>query len=183
MEIFEFLKDGITLRLRVMIIDSIQNVSRTLARSKKLTSDDLDHLIPVWRQSVFTWLGFMDTDQKYERFMQALTRDRDIRGRRLISRANGLDWGTFFRIEHLGVGARTKLEYLAVAVRRSMFEGAVNGETELNAWLRLCGESVGNRRIVTTLSWKSWACPSGNTTMGRRVPYHGVGRSVCPPKA
>jgi hypothetical protein len=73
--------------------------------------------------------------------MRNLTCDRDIRGRRLMPHANGLDWGSFFRIEHLGVRARTEFEYLVAAVRRSTFEGAVDDETEVNAWLRLCAES------------------------------------------
>jgi hypothetical protein len=81
---------------------------------------------------VFTWLGSMDIDQKYERFIRTLTCDRDIRGRRLISHANGLDWGTFFRIEHLGVRTRMEFEYLVAAVRKSTFEGAVDDEAEVS---------------------------------------------------
>jgi hypothetical protein len=103
---------------------------------------------------VFSWLANMDIDQRYERLMRTLTCDRDIRGRRLASHVNGLDWGTFFRIEHLDVGARREFEYLAAAIRRSTFEGAANDETEVNAWLRLCSESIGNRRTVMTSSGK-----------------------------
>jgi hypothetical protein len=37
------------------------------------------------------------------------------------------------------VGARREFEYLAAAVRRSTFEGAVSDETEVDAWLRFAG--------------------------------------------
>jgi hypothetical protein len=89
-----------------------------------------------------------------------------------------MDWGTFFRIEHLGVGARTEFKYLVAAVRRSAFEGAVDDETEVTAWLRLCAESIENRRIVATSSGRVGLVPAETQpgdflclVMGLDVPF------------
>lgn len=148
-EQYTFLEDGITLSVQgVAIFDSIQHVSPPALR--QIMVSHLDHVMSVWRPLVFEWLGTMEIEQKYERFMSALTFDRDIRSRRLPKRADGLDWGTYFRVTHLSVGAKTEFEYLALAVRRSTFEGTTNGQTERNAWLKLCAESIGGRRIIMT---------------------------------
>ena len=150
-ERYAFLEDGITLSVQgATIFDSVQFSSSMPFDSRHLTDRQLDHIMSIWRPLVFEWLGTMEIEQKYERFMSALTFDRDIRNRRLPKRADGLDWGTYFRVTHLSVGARTEFEYLALAVRRSTFEGTTNGQTELNAWLKLCAESVGGRRIIMT---------------------------------
>lgn len=150
-ERYAFLEDGITLSVQgATIFDSIQLVSSMPCGSRHLTEFQLDQVVSKWKQLVFEWLGTMEIEQKYERFMSALTFDRDIRSRRLPKRADGLDWGTYFRITHMSRKAKTEFEYLALAVRRSTFEGTKNGQTELNAWLRLCAESIGGRQIIMT---------------------------------
>lgn len=80
------------------------------------------------------------------------------------------------------MGARREFEYLAAVVRRSTFEGAVNDETEVDAWLRLLSESIGNKLIVMTVGGRVGLVPL-ETCMGQRVSYHGLGRSLCNPKA
>ena len=150
-EQFAFLEDGITLSVQgAIIFDFVKQVSPVTSYSKHVTISTLDHVMAEWRPLVFDWLGTMEVEEKYERFMSALTCDRDIRNRRLPKRADGLDWGTFFRVTHEFFGARSEFEYLALAVRRSTFEGTTNGQTELNAWLKLCAESIGGRRIIMT---------------------------------
>lgn len=157
-EQYAFLDDGITLRVHgAAIFDSVQHVSPTLRVPA--------HMLParvmsVWKPLVFDWLGKMEIEQKYERFMSAITCDRDIRNRRLPKRNDGLDWGTFFRVTHLSVGATTEFEYLALAVRRSTFESTTNGQTELNAWLNLCAESTGGRRIAMTAAGRVGLVPA-----------------------
>jgi hypothetical protein len=150
-EQYAFLEDGITLSIQgAIIFDDVKHVSPMPFQSRYLSDTQLDRIVSVWKPLVFEWLGTMEIEQKYERFMSALTCDRDIRNRRLPKRADGLDWGTYFRVTHLSVGARTEFEYLALAVRRAAFEGGINGQTELNAWLKLCAESIGGRRIIMT---------------------------------
>ena len=150
-ERYAFLEDGITLSVQgATIFDSVKVVSPMPYGSRHLTDPELNRAISVWRPLVFEWLGTMEIEQKCERFMSALTCDRDIRSRRLPKRADGLDWGTYFRVVHLSVGVRGEFEYLALAVRRSTFEGTTNGQTELRAWLRLCAESIAGRRIIMT---------------------------------
>jgi hypothetical protein len=165
---YKFLADGITLEVRGMIFDTVQNVSMTTLLSKNTPTLEFDAVICGWRNLVFGWLNSMDIDHKYEHLMRILTCDRDIRGRRLGSQVNNLDWGTFFRIEHLGVGARREFEYLAAAVRGGRFEGGVTDETEVNAWLRLCGESIANKRVVVTSSGRLGLVPA-ETQRGDRV--------------
>ena len=150
-ERYAFLEDGITLSVKgATIFDSIKDISPMTSTSRNLEDAELNRVVSMWKPLVFEWLGTMEVDQKYERFMSALTCDRDIRSRRLPKRAAGLDWGTYFRVSHLSVGVRTEFEYLALAVRRSTFEGTTNGQTELSAWLKLCAESIGGRRIIMT---------------------------------
>ncbi len=150
-ERFAFLEDGITLNVQgVTIFDSIGYLSPVLFRSSHIADSQLDLVMTVWKPLVFQWLSSMDIEQKYERFMSALTCDRDIRSRRLPKRADGLDWGTYFRVSHDSVGARTEFEHLALAVRRSTFEGTANSQTELRAWLKLCAESIRGRKLVMT---------------------------------
>ena len=150
-ERYAFLEDGVTLSIKgATIFDSIKHISPITSASRLLADAELNRVMAVWKPLVFEWLGNMEIDQKYERFMSALTCDRDIRSRRLPKRADGLDWGTYFRVSHLSVGVRTEFEYLALAVRRSTFEGTTNGQTELSAWLKLCAESIGGRRMIMT---------------------------------
>ena len=150
-ERFEFLEDGITLSVQgVTIFDSIKDLSPVPFPSGHIADSQLDQVMTVWKPMVFRWLGTMDIEQKYELFMSALTCDRDIRSRRLPKKADGLDWGTYFRISHQSVWARTEFEYLALAVRRITFEDTTIGQTELRAWLKLCAESIGGRKIVMT---------------------------------
>ena len=160
-EQFEFLEDGYTLSVEgVIIFDVIQHLSPMSHQVGKPKDVQLDLVMSVWKPLVFTWLGTMEIEQKYERFMSALTFDRDIRNRRLPKRSEGLDWGNFFRVNHLSVGARTEFEYLALAVRRSSFEGSTSGQTELNAWLKLCAESIGGRRMVLTTEGRIGLVPA-----------------------
>ncbi len=150
-EQFTFLEDGITLSVQgVTVFDSIENLSEVLFYSSHKEDSQLDPVMTKWKPLVFQWLGSMDIEHKYELFMSALTCDRDIRSRRLPKRSDGLDWGTYFRISHQSVGARTEFEYLALAVRRITFEDTTKGQTELSAWLKLCAESIGGRKIVMT---------------------------------
>ena len=150
-ERYAFLEDGITLSIKgATIFDSIKYVLSVTPGSGHLTDAELNRVMSVWKPLVFKWLGTMEIEQKYERLMSALTCDRDIRSRRLPKRSDGLDWGTYFRVSHLSVGVRTEFEYLALAVRRSTFEGTTNGQTELSAWLKLCAESIGGKRIMMT---------------------------------
>lgn len=177
-EQYTFLEDGITLHVQgTAIFDTIQHVSPMLFQSRRQTDFLLDRVMSVWKPLVFEWLGKMEIEQKYERFMSAITCDRDIRGRRLPKRNDGLDWGTFFKVAHLSVGARTEFEYLALAVRRSTFEGTTNGQTELNAWLNLCVESIGGRRIIMTSAGRIGLVPAETRTwdvvclLGLDVPF------------
>ncbi len=164
-ERFAFLEDGITLSVQgVTVFDSIKNLSPVLSQSRHITDSQLDDVMTVWKPLVFQWLGNMDIEKKYERFMSALTCDRDIRSRRLPKRADGLHWETYFRILHQSVGARTEFEYLALAVRRSTFEGTTNGQTELSAWLKLCAESIGGRKIVMTSEGRIGLVPAETQT-------------------
>ena len=160
-EQFEFLEDGYTLRVfGVIIFDVVQHLSPMSHQVGKPKDVQLDLVMSVWKPLVFKWLGTMEIEQKYERFMSALTYDRDIRNRRLPKRTEGLDWGNFFRVNHLSVGARTEFEHLALAVRRSSFEGTTSGQTELNAWLKLCAESVGGRRMIMTAEGRIGLVPA-----------------------
>ena len=159
-ELFEFLEDGYTLSVRrVIIFDVVQYLS-PMSHPPGKPEDVLDLVMSVWKPWVFKWLGTMEMEQKYERFMSALTYGRDIRNRRLPGRTGGLDWGNFFRVDHLSVGARTEFEYLALAVRRSSFEGTTSGESELNAWLKLCTESVSGRRMIMTTEGRIGLVPA-----------------------
>lgn len=150
-EQYAFLEDGITLSVNgARIFDHVQHLSPVSPGSRYLTDIQVDHIVYLWRPIVFKWLANMEIDQKYERFMSALTCDRDIRSRRLPKRADGLDWATYFRVTHLSVGARTEFEHLALAVRGSTFQGTTNGQSELNDWLKLGAESSGGRRMIMT---------------------------------
>ncbi|CZR54135.1 uncharacterized protein PAC_04018 [Phialocephala subalpina] len=177
-EKFSFLADGITLRVKGLIFDTIKEVSKPVPYSHgmALMGNQFDRVISTWRHLLFTWLGTMDIDQKYECLMRTITYDRDIRGRRMGSRANGLDWAAFFRFEH-DFGARTEFEYLAAAVHRSNFEGAETDEA-VDAWLRLCSETVSNRRMVLTTNGKVGLVPAETQSwdvacliMGLDVPF------------
>ena len=141
-----FLGEGNTLTMSVNFFDSVQKTSP--AYPTKMSSYALNKAVKTARECVFEWLVNMRIDQKYELLMRTLTRDRDIRGRRLMSNADGLDWGRFFRIEHLGVGVTTEFQYLARAIRQ--FQGPADDEEESVAWLRLCAEAIQNRRVVMT---------------------------------
>ena len=65
-----------------------------------------------------------------------------------MSKANGVDWERFFRIEHTGVGAATEFQYLSRAIRQ--FQAPTDDNAEIIAWLRLYGELLGNRRVIMT---------------------------------
>ena len=135
-----------TLSVSVNPFDFVEDLSQSFPTG--LTTSDLDDTMRVFRRAAFKWLKNMRTDEKYERLMRTLTRDRDIRGRRLTSNADGVDWGRFFRIEHAGVGARTEFYYLSRAIQP--FQAPVDDDAESRAWLRLYSESIGNRRLVLT---------------------------------
>ncbi|KAE8450834.1 hypothetical protein EG329_005747 [Mollisiaceae sp. DMI_Dod_QoI] len=175
---FSFLADGNTLCVQGLIFDTIEKVSKPLNNAIETMPIPLDRVISTWRPLLFTWLGTMDIDQKYECFMRTITRDRDIRGRRMPSRANGLDWAAFFRFEHLGAAARTELEYLAAAVHRSMFESAETNQAEVDEWVRLCSDTVSNSRMVLTANGKAGLVPAETqpwdvvcVIMGLDVPF------------
>ena len=131
-----------------------------LFQSRNPKEAQLDLVMSKWKPLAFEWLSTMEIEQKYKRFISALTCDRDIQNRRLPKRADGLDWGTLFRVAHLSVGVRTEFEYLALAVRRSSFEGINSGQTELNAWLKLCAQSTGGRRMVMTSEGRIGLAPA-----------------------
>ncbi|KAL8911667.1 MAG: hypothetical protein Q9171_003194 [Xanthocarpia ochracea] len=138
--------DGTTLSTNAIIFDSIKELSCPYSahRDSKGWRDSMHSI----RMLTFQWLGNMRTERKYEHLMRTLTRDRDVRGRRLMSNADGVDWERFFRIEHTGVGAATEFQYLSRAIRQ--FQAPTDENAEVLAWLRLYRESLGNRRVIMT---------------------------------
>lgn len=110
------------------------------------------------KEEVFDWLVNMKTNHKIENLMRTLTRDRDIRCKRLMSNADGLDWSKCFRIEHLGVGVVAEFQYLSRAIRQ--FQTPADDDAESRAWLRLYSESIGNRRVVMTQGYKLGLAPA-----------------------
>ena len=142
---FRFSADN-TLSVNVGIFDTIENLSQSFPSGLKIS--DLDDTMRIFRREAFEWLENMRTDEKYQVLMRTLTRDRDIRGRRLTSNVDGVDWSRFFRIEHTDVGARTEFHYLSRAIRR--FQAPADDDAESRAWLRLYSESIGNRRLTLT---------------------------------
>jgi len=147
---FKFLEDKVTLSVEGgLIFDSVHHVSPISSRLNRVTGSQVDRFVSTWKPLVFEWLGTMDIEQKYERFMSAMTFGRDIRNRQLPKGFGGIDWGTYFRVDHVYAKARTEFEYLALAIRRSSFEGTTN-QTEINDWLKLCAESIGGRRVILT---------------------------------
>lgn len=144
-DFFHFSADN-TLSVSVGIFDFIEDLSQSFPAG--LTTSDLDDTMRVFRRAAFQWLINMRTNEKYERLMRTLTRDRDIRGRRLTSNVDDVDWGRFFSIEHTGVGARTEFHYLSRALQP--FKAPADDDAEALAWLHLYSESIGNRRLVLT---------------------------------
>lgn len=154
-EQYSFDDDGTTLCVQgAIMFDTIQEVSSLPSMTKRISRPLLDRIISEWRPLVFNWLGGMEVEQKYERFMSALTCDRGIGRQRLPKQPGFPDWGTFFRVVHHWVGAKTEFEYLSLAVGgTSSFVDTGNQlkeEMQLNAWLNLCIESIGGRRMVMT---------------------------------
>ena len=106
------------------------------------------------------WLADKRADDKNECLMRTVTRDQDIRGRRL---SHDLDWTKFFRIEHLEVGASTEFQYLSAAIRQ--FQSPADDEVESKAWLRLYSEAIGNRRVALTEGGRLGLVPAATTEL------------------
>ncbi|KAL8922486.1 MAG: hypothetical protein Q9172_003551 [Xanthocarpia lactea] len=140
-------RDKVFAILDAIIFDSIKELSQPYY-SAYLDSKGWHDSMQSIRILTFQWLRNMSTARKYERFMRTLTRDRDVRGKRLMSNAHGIDWERFFRIEHTGVGATTEFQYLSRAIRQ--FQAPTDENAEVIAWLRLYRESLGNRRVIMT---------------------------------
>lgn len=87
-EKFSFLADGSTLSVKGLIFDTIKKVAKPpTTNSNKITPNQLNLVVSEWRRLLFTWLGTVDIDQKYECLMRTITWDRDIHSRGITSRA------------------------------------------------------------------------------------------------
>lgn len=159
-EEFNIHADGNTLSVKGVIFDVIDKASDVPRSTGRPSLNPVEATMPLWRSMLFSWLGSMDVDQKYERLMRAIIFDRDVHGRRIATREAGLSWATFFRFEHFDVKIRTEFEYLAAAVHGSRSEGAVVEQEEVVAWLRLCSEAVTNRRLAITSTGRICLVPA-----------------------
>ena len=157
---FHFSADN-TLSVNIGIFDFIEEFSLSFPGGMK--TSDLDDTMRIFRRTAFQWLENTRIDEKYEMLMRTLTRDRDIRGRRLNSNVDGVDWGRFFRIEHIDVGAKTEFHYLSRAIRQ--FQAPVDDDAESQAWLHLYSESIGNRRLALTKGGRLGLVPAATNSL------------------
>ena len=145
----------------------------------------LDDTIAAWRSLAFAWLGGIETHAKYNRFMRTLTGDRDVRGQRISEEVqnhmSGTDWTKFFRIEHIGAGARAEFLFLTQAIHRSMSDRSLIDDREVNSWLGLCEQTITNRRMglckETFTGYESE--PTGETMIGLVPAESEAGDVIC----
>lgn len=149
---YSFAADGSMLSISVGMFDSVKFLSESFLRPRV----DLDRAMRILRTEAFAWLGTTSDSVKYEQLLRVLTRDQNTQGQRLISGVESLNWGRFFRFEHMDVGAATEFQYLTKALRP--FSTPAD-DAEIKAWLRLMSESIGNRRLVMTKGGKLGLVP------------------------